>query len=258
MWSLPLARMRPAAAASVQAYEEAVRWCDRALELAAATSSRHRDLLLLAGETRLSAGDLDGAREAYVEAAELGRRTEDAAYFAQAALGFASGLSGFEVRLWDRVQTDLLEESLVRLGEDDSSLRAQVLARLSVALSFTASTDRRRELAEQAVAIARRLDAPRALAGALAAHCDAVAGPADVELREREATEIIELARGVPDNGLELLGLRLRVIARLERGDLAAANFDMAEFDRLVERLQPALLLVVLDPLAWSAGPLGR
>ena len=94
----------------------------------------------------------------------MGRRTDDADLFARAALGFASGLSGFEVRLWDRQQTDLLEEALVRLGPDDSVPRAQVLARLSVALSFTASDERRRELAEEAVAIgqaARRPGRPR-------------------------------------------------------------------------------------------------
>lgn len=226
------------AAASMLAYEEAVAWCDRALDLVDPESPRYPDLLLLAGETRLSAGDLDRAREAYLEAAGIARGTDDAELFARAALGFASGLSGFEVLLWDREQTDLLEEGLVRLGPDDSIRRAQVLARLSVALSFSASDERRRELAEEAVAMARRLDDPAALAGALAAHCDTVAGPAYVALREEQAGEIVALARQVPDIALELLGLRLRVIARLERGDLTAARQDVAEFTRLVERLR--------------------
>ena len=220
------------------AYEESVRWCDRALELVDAASARYQDLLLFAGEARLVAGDLERAREAYLEGAEIGRRRDDPELFARAALGFASGLSGFEVRLWDRVQTDLLEEALRRLGPDDAVRRAQVLARLSVALSFKASDTRRRELAEEAVDMARRLADPAALAGALAAHCDAVAGPAYVDLREQQAGEIVALARQVPDVGLELLGLRLRVIARLERGALTAARLDVAEFERLVTRLR--------------------
>ena len=225
------------AAAAMLAYEDSARWCDRALELVEPGSATYSRLVLLAGETRLTAGDLDRAREAFLEAAEIARRTDDADLFALAALGFASGLSGFEVRLWDRVQTDLLEEGLARLGPDDSVPRAQVLARLSVALSFSASDERRRELAEEAVAMGRRLGDPGALAGALAAHCDAVAGPAYVDLREQQAGEIVALARQVPDVGLELLGLRLRVIARLERGDLAGARLDIAEFERLVARL---------------------
>ncbi len=186
----------------------------------------------------MSVGDLERARAAYLEVADIARGTEDSELFARAALGFASGLSGFEVLLWDRVQTDLLEEALVRLGPDDSIRRAQVLARLSVALSFSASDERRRALTEEAVAIARRLGDPAALAGALAAHCDTVAGPAYVALREEQAGEIVALARRVPDTALELLGLRLRVIARLERGDLTAARQDVAEFTRLVERLR--------------------
>ncbi|MET0840374.1 MAG: AAA family ATPase, partial [Marmoricola sp.] len=226
------------AAASMQAYEESVRWCDRALDLVDPGTPRYAALLLLAGETRLGAGEVVRAREAYVEAAGLARRTDDPELFARAALGFASGLSGFEVRLWDRAQTDLLEEALRRLGAADSALRAQVLARLSVALSFSASDERRQGLAEDAVEMARRLGDPTALAGALAAHCDTVAGPAYVALREQQAGEIVALARAVPDVGLELLGLRLRVIARLERGDLGAARLDIADFERLVTPLR--------------------
>ncbi|WP_027862964.1 AAA family ATPase [Marmoricola sp. URHB0036] len=226
------------AATAMLAYEDAAGWCDRVLELVDVGSPRRADLLLLAGETRLSTGELDRAREAFLAAAELARRADDADLFARAALGFASGLSGFEVFLFDRAQTDLLEEALVRLGREDSVRRAQVLARLSVALSFSATTERRRTLAEEAVAMARGLDDPAALAGALAAHCDAVAGPAYVDLRKQQAGEIIDLARLVPDVALELLGLRLRVVARLERGDLGGARQDIGEFERLVARLR--------------------
>ena len=56
---------------------------------------------------------------------------------ARAALGFAAGLSGFEVRLHDQAQIDLLDEALAALPEDDSALRADLLARLSVAVSYT-------------------------------------------------------------------------------------------------------------------------
>ncbi len=226
------------AAASMLAYEDSASWCDRALELVGPGADRRPALLILAGETRFSVGDLDGARAAFLEVAAVARRTGEPDLLAGAALGLSSGLSGFEVRLWDRQQTDLLEEALEQLGTDDSVARAQVLARLSVALSFTASDERRRDLAEEAVAIARRVGDPAALAGALAAHCDAVAGPGMVDLREEQAGEIVELARQVPDIGLELLGLRLRVIARLERGDLVAARQDMASFERLAAPLR--------------------
>ena len=58
----------------------------------------------------------------YREAADLARRTRDARGLAEAALGFAAGLGGFEVRLVDGEQNDLLTEALAGLGEDDPAL----------------------------------------------------------------------------------------------------------------------------------------
>ena len=97
-------------------------------------------------------------------------------------------------------------------------LRCAVTARLSVALTFTAGEPRRRPLAEDAVAMARRLDDPTALAAALAALCDAIAGPAHVEERHAAATEIVAAARRARDVPRELLGRRLRVVALAEAG----------------------------------------
>ena len=69
-----------------------------------------------------------------------------------------------------------------------------------------------------------------------------------------QASEIVALARQVPDLGLELLGLRLRVMARLEHGDLVAARLDIVAFERLVERLrQPFYAWYV--PLWRGLGP---
>ena len=107
----------------------------------------------------------------------LARRTGDAERLARAALGLGAGLGGFEVQLLDPLQVDLLEEALAALGPDPSPLRAWVLARLSVALSFMADESRRRSLSEEAVAVARAAGDPRALGYALAAHCDASSGP---------------------------------------------------------------------------------
>ena len=111
-------------------------------------------------------------------------------------------------------------------------MRARVLARLSVALSFAAPTERRLALAEQAVALARSGDDPLALAGALAAHCDAIAGPDDIERRLAESTEIVTLSESAADGGLELLGRRLRFVAVLEAGDVPAAFAELSAFAR--------------------------
>ena len=223
---------------SALAFEEAARHLEQALEIAPAADAPARfELLLSWGEALAAAGTAEGAREAYTQAAALARAGRDADGLARAALGFGSGLSGFEVQLWDQAQIDLLEEALAALPATDSQVRADVMARLSVALAFTEGAHRRDELAAEAVAMARRVGSPRAVAHALAAHCDAVSGPDHAELREREAGEVVARAHDAGDRGLELLGLRLRVVARLEQGDSAGAHEDMATFDRLARRV---------------------
>ena len=249
--------LRRAAMVAFQAlaFEEAARHLARALEVAPPGADR-LDLLLDRGAALAAAGEVEGARKAYVGAADLARSRGDADGLARAALGFGAGLSGFEVQLWDQAQIDLLEEALATLPPEDSGTRADVMARLSVALAFTEGDHRRDSLAADAVEMARRTGDPRVVAHALAAHCDAISGPDDSERREAEAGEVVALAHAAGDRGLELLGLRLRVVALLEQGRTAEAHDDMATFGRLSGRVgQPLYAWYV--PL-WPEGHRSR
>ena len=225
------------AAFAAQTYEEAERRYARVRELLPAGSPWLPDVLLASGECLTARGDLDAARVTIEQVATTARAAGDGALLARAALGYASGLAGFEVRLHDHAQIDLLEEALVALPPGDSGLRADVMARLSIALSYATDLARRVELAEEAVAMTRRIGDARATAHALAAHCDAIAGPDHAERRADEAGEIIRLAARVRDRGVMLLGLRLRVVALLERGDLVGAEADMNAFARVADDL---------------------
>jgi hypothetical protein len=147
------------------------------------------EVLLALGDARSRAGAFAAARDAYQQAAALARRRGRPEELARAALGFAAGL-GFEVRLYDHRQVALLEEALAALPPGDSALRAWVLARLSVALSYVAPAERRHQLAAEAVAIARRLGDRAALAYALSGTCDAIAGPEHAERRLAPAEEL--------------------------------------------------------------------
>jgi hypothetical protein len=180
------------------------------LHLARAWVTPTPDLLIPLGEALGGYGDEAAAREAFLEATTLARGSGDATAFARAALGYGAGLTGFEVSLFDARQQRLLEEALDLLPEGDTSLRSWVLARLSVALSFTADTTRRREMAEEAVAMARRVGDRAALARALATWCDAVAGPDDVERRIDASLEMERAARSAGDPIHVLLALPSR------------------------------------------------
>ncbi len=160
------------AALDAFAWEDAAVHAERALAVlpsGADGDEVRAEAWLTFGRARLLAGDRDHAVAAFTTAAALGRSIGSADVLARAALGFAADLGGFEIHLFDQRQIDLLEEAATALAASGApALRARVLARLSVALSFAAPTDRRLALAEQAVALARSGGDPLALAGALA------------------------------------------------------------------------------------------
>jgi hypothetical protein len=163
------------------------------------------------------------------------RAAADAELLARAALTLGGGPHGFEVPMHDAALIVALEEALDALGETDSPTKARLLGMTSIALTGTGADERRRAFAEEAIAMARRVGDRAALGHALAAHCDVIAGPVDSEAREAAAGEVIELGRTLADHPLELLGRRLRLVARLERGDVVGADEDRARFAEVAE-----------------------
>ena len=219
------------------AYEDAARDFGRALsalELCPADDARRAGLLLELGDAHAAAGDLPAARSAYEAAARLARDHGWSEPLARAALGVGSGPGGFEVPAFDHEQIALLEEAA---SVADGSLRAHVLARLSVALSLDADVRRRASLCKEATAAARAADDALALGYALAAWCDVIAGPEDVERRLDAVAEILGCASRENDTHLELLGRRLNVVALLESGAIAKVDEQIAAFASRAERL---------------------
>ena len=162
----------------------------------------------------------------------------DATAFAEAALGFAAGLGGFEVRLVDREQNDLLADAL----EAPRRRRARAAGAPDGPAGGRPGVHggRRRipALSNDAVTLARSAGDLRALGAALAAHCDAHAGPTTSTSGQAEATEILD---DRPDarrpRPRSCSALRLRVVAHWERGRMREAEADVREFGRLAERL---------------------
>jgi hypothetical protein len=112
---------------------------------------------------------------------------------------------------------------------------------LSVALSLAGHEARRAALAAGAVALTEGGSDEAAVAAALAARCDVQAGPDHVQQRAADAETIVAIARRRGDQGAELLGRRLRLLASLEAGDLPAFDREVYEFARLADWLhQPA------------------
>jgi hypothetical protein len=221
------------------AYEDATAWLEAALAVLPADGDEpdRGELLCDLGDAALAAGDTARSRSAYAAAASHARRHRLPALLAAAALGTTGGQAGFEVDLADPDRVALLEEARDAVPPGSTAWGA-LSARLSIALAFSGVESRRLQLAEDAVATARAADDPRALVDALAARCEALAGPDHVRARRAAAEEIIACAPRARDRMRELLGRRLRIVALAESGDWVALDGEIESYARVSGRVR--------------------
>ena len=210
------------------AWEEAAAHYRGALRARQAGSGGDRtsgELLLALGASEERAG-IEHARATFAEAAELARELEDPVLLARAALGVAGSWSTLLGREEPEVVA-LLEEALQGLGEEDSPLRARLLARLSLELYYAGQPERRMLLSEASVRIARRIGDPATLAAALDARHYVLWRPENVEERLEVAAELRRIAAEIGDLELELEGAGWTVVDLLELGDVAGADVQI-------------------------------
>jgi tetratricopeptide (TPR) repeat protein len=231
--------------AALLAYEEASGHYERALGLLGSGGQvpleRRSDMLLRLGDARWRAGDSRAARTSFEEAADLARRLGDGERLARAALGYVVGLGGsllfarFEV---GASALGLLEDALAALPEEDSPLRAQVLARLAVEIPPSTEDERRLRLSTEAIQMSRRLDDPEALAIALHARHWALGAPELVGDRIANSEEILALAADLGDQELAFLARNARVSCFLELCDGPGFDAEIVAMAQLAERIR--------------------
>ncbi len=237
-------------ATALFAYEEAASHYQRALQLRALQPGdelQHCELLLALGDAQRRAGNTTAAKATFRAAADLarilgayGEEQQASSLLARAALGFTPGFAGITVAsgVEDPFVVNLLEDALQALGGKESPLRVRVLSRLAIELYWSPDTERRAALSQEAIASARRMEDPIALASALNARHIVLRAPGNVEERLAIATEIMELARRVGDKELTLRGLVWRLTDLLELGDVSTADREIGEYAQRAEELQ--------------------
>lgn len=245
-------------AARSLAYEEADRLYRMALasfDLTDSPDEQIRTAILLAlGEVQARAGDLDGARATYLQAADTARRTGAPIHMGQAALGYGGRLQ------WARPGKDplvipLLQDALVMLGGSDTRLRVRLLTRLACA--WRSSPERRDDsatLSQQGVQLARELDDPATLSYALAGRYWAIWWAENPIERHPIATELVAIAEALGD-GERLIDAHLILFMdRSELGRMVEARNAVEAVGRLADELrQPAQLWLGVAPRALLA-----
>jgi class 3 adenylate cyclase/tetratricopeptide (TPR) repeat protein len=226
-------------AMKVLAYEEAASHYQRALraiDLQVRPDEAERcELLLALASARMAAGEPGEARAQYKRAAELAQRMGHGEQLARAAFGLGKEFTAGSV---DELEVSLLEETLTALGKADSALRARVLARLAKALQSSPHPDRRSQLSQAAVVMARRLGDPPTLAAVLYEYHMATWGPDNLHERLAVANEVVQLAEASGDKVTGLRGRGFLLANQLEQGDLPALELGLESYDRAAQELQ--------------------
>ena len=149
------------------------------------------------------------------------------------------------------------------LPDEDSPLRARVLARLGEALYYSGDSEERLpELAAEAVDMARRVDDLEALADALSAAQYAHWRPGQQERRLEVAYELVDVASRLGDLHFLAEAHAWRAIVLIELCRREEADADLDRHARLAYSLQQPELLMHSAALrsmrALLDRPLGR
>jgi len=248
-------------AMALLAFEEAVRHYRRALDALERRESpdpaARRDLLLELGAALRKAGDPVEAKAAFRDAVDLSRRLGEAQKQAQATLGFAG-------RYWTTGVVDesviaMLEDALAALGDDDSLLRAALLARLATEVYYSPPRERAEALSAEAVEIARRIGDDGPLAAVLDARLGATWAPDNLDERLRLSEEVVQLAERTGDKETALRVRAFHVTCLLEAGDVASSDAELEAARQRAEYLrQPRYLWHVTGLRALRALMAGR
>lgn len=265
-------------ATAMLAYEEAAVQYERALQiltlLQPAEARQRYALLLELGSAQTRAGDVPQARDTLLQAATVARCVGAPELLARVALGFEK--MGTQAGVVDQPLVALLEEALDALGEEESALRARVLARLAQELHFLpGATERRVTFSKQAVAMARKVGDPTALAAALDSRRIDLWNPGDVQERLAIVTEVIRLAETVGNRERAMRSRIDRITALLELGERPTVEAELTTYAQCATDLrQPRYLWYVQlaqtmqalldgrfadgERLAWQALALGQ
>jgi tetratricopeptide (TPR) repeat protein len=225
-------------ATSQLAYEEAARLYEVALDALEQTGAdgEHRCALLLAcGDAQIKAGESIAARATFRRAADGARALGSAKLLSQSALGYgqAGQMAGGVV---DETVVALIDESLAAVGDGDPPLRARLLARLAMELSFSEQRERRDELSTEAVAIAEKAGDTSGLGFALVARHWSLWGPQNVQERLATANDLLALAERAGDERLAMQGHRWRMMDLLELGDMDAVDIEIDAYMQIAAR----------------------
>jgi class 3 adenylate cyclase/tetratricopeptide (TPR) repeat protein len=241
--AIDYARLAGDRALDALAPDEAIRWYTQALELLgsdAGTDTTRCDLLIGLGTAQLRVGDT-AHRQTLLDAAALARRTDDTDRLVAAALANYRGwqASAGEV---DTQRVEVLTTALDALDATDTTRRARLLATSAVELAYSGDLERITALADEAVALARRIDDEATLVHALNSHHQALRLPETLAARLGTAREAVALADRLGDPRPQFTAHQQLVQAAVEAGDRVARDRNIMACHEIATRIHEPYL----------------
>jgi DNA-binding SARP family transcriptional activator len=237
--------------------DDAVPWYRKALELVGTGDAGHRvHLMVSLGDALRQVGDASH-REVLLEAGRtagaLGLQDE----VVRAALANFRGWAS-HAGTRDDERVSLLEAALDAVGDGPSATRARLLSVLAAELAFSDDLDRRRDLCDEALEIARKIGDPHVLAQVLSCRFDAVRVPENAEERDRLTRENLVLTESFDDPIARWFAVTDRLTVSVEVGNRDDVERYLAEEVELADELQGYQRWIALVHQAWRAGVAGR
>jgi len=232
-----------------------VRWYTRALELSAGRPpdpTLQAELLIGLGTAQRQAGEA-AYSTTLGEAAAVARRENDPSLLVATALAGNRGYYSATGSI-DEGRIAVLRDALRLIPRQDSGDRARLLAALAVESTLDSMWEARRALAEEAIAMARRLDDPATLVEVLNTSYLALAVPETLDQRLANTAEALSLASSLDEPTTEFWATNFRAWASMEAGDVREVDRCLDRQDVLAARLtQPLMRHHAIFNRAWRA-----
>jgi hypothetical protein len=230
------------------AYEEAARlhgMALTALELQPSIDEALRvEILLDLGDAQTLAAEDERAKDTFLHAAGIAKRTGEASQLARAAFGYG-GIFVWQRAGADRDMVPLLQDALMMLGGANDHLRVRLLSRLACALRDRPDRETSDALSGEAVKTARELGHAATLCFALEGRFAAIMWPENPEERLDLARELTDLAEKNDERERAVSGRLFEAVALLDLGLVAEARTKVDSLARGAKTLrQPNQLYV--------------
>ncbi len=193
------------------AYEDAVDVYGRALEVLELMDEPDEalrcSLLLALGGAEAKSARVADARDAFESAADSARRLDDADSLVGAAIGIAMMSAAGQL---DEKLLALLNEALERIGPERTARRAALLSAKSAEMYWVDNdVIESSRLVDEAIEIAREVDAPASLSAALQRKIFIPSGPGGAKERLALADEMLELGKATGNREADSARARL-------------------------------------------------